>query len=1049
MGEVWLAQDTLLERQVAIKYLNAPNMAMYRELFMAEARMLARLKHPGITTLYDAAFEDERCYLIMEYVPGHPLSTLLSRQHLGIDEVLDIAIKILQALQYAHTHGVIHRDIKPDNVIADGDIIKLTDFGFANLVSILQEGSDYQLGTPAYMSPEQIEGQPTDARSDLYAFGVMLFEMLSGSRLPFERGEDIDAIFEAHLSAPPASIRTYLPDIPPNLEYTVNRLLAKKPEDRYPSAEALLNVLSTIRARLKFSKTQRQMLPPGDKPVVGRAGELEQLASFWNRVREMELPELAIVEGHTGMGKSRLIAEFLNCHVIDRGYPALVGRCDEYGLPYTPYADIISAIFETYPTVSSIIPERERQNLLAQIPGLARLLNMEREPAALAPRQAQLELFETILAILAKLGPLTLFFENANHLDESSAALLRFLLQRSQAPLFIVAACRNDQGEIAWLKNLTIPYHSLPLAALSDLAVEQIMSGILGGQIADSARQAVIRRGHGNPFFTAEITRFLQNTGEICRNEAGAWQYRRIGHSGSLPPTLISIFQQRVQRLSNRGRLALAVAAVIGPEFEYDAWLAALDNDADLTLASLDEALSIGVLQDVDGEQYTFSPSNLARILAEQLPVPRRRFLHTRIAGWLASKQPNVDPARLGYHYEQAGLLSEAARCWLQVGAKAAAANATREAIEHYRHSITLHESVEGYEALGNLARQQGDFGQAIDHFLAALELARQEKKDTPAMARLLNGLAFAYWLHDRYREAYRSAKNVLELPNVSPGEQAIARSHLGMVAWLAGQLKEAEKWCKQAVAGLFDLGNRVDLAGAYNRLGLVYFSMGRLAEAGQLFNDALNVRRELRDDWGCAYCLGNLAKVAIEQEEFEQAESLLGQAEQIFNHIESRDGLMVIYTNRGRALLAQHGVDEAVIYLGRALNLAMEINKWSSYGLGDIYLLMAEAELQRRQYDRAEQAICEALRLVETAGNREYIATGYMLQARLRAARGHLDQAIPLIQQAIALYEKVGSRPGVIRARQVYVGLLAEQGLTDQAAVEMQRVLAAGGGHT
>ena len=196
MGEVWLASDTLLNRSVAIKYLKATQDSLYEELFLSEARTLASLHHPNITLIYDAVLDERQTgfYLVMEYVEGPALSSLIANWSgpLPLEIILDVTNGVLQALQYAHAKGVVHRDIKPANIIMEKDGVKLTDFGVAGLISLLTQGSEYIVGTPAYMSPEQIDGRGIDGRADLYSLGVMLFELVSGGRLPFEYSRETD-----------------------------------------------------------------------------------------------------------------------------------------------------------------------------------------------------------------------------------------------------------------------------------------------------------------------------------------------------------------------------------------------------------------------------------------------------------------------------------------------------------------------------------------------------------------------------------------------------------------------------------------------------------------------------------------------------------------------------------------------------------------------------------------------------------------------------------------------------------------------------------------
>jgi serine/threonine-protein kinase len=299
-GDVWLATDTVLERQVAIKCPKGPPDPAAREGFLAEGRMLARLNHPNITQIYDVDWNEreDRFYLVMEYVEGNDLAEILEGADLPLDLVLEVTRGILEALHYAHERGVVHRDVKPSNVMIGGDV-KLTDFGLAGLKSILQRGTDYLAGTPAYISPEQIEGRPTDGRADLYSLGVVLYQMVAGGHLPFEGTNEIEML-SAHLTATPTPLTWFAPTVPPAFEQVVMRLLAKDAEDRYPSAEAVIEALDAVYLGPRVSK-----LPVWLIPFVGREAEMETIGKC------LADPDcrLLTLTGPGGIGKTRLAVE--------------------------------------------------------------------------------------------------------------------------------------------------------------------------------------------------------------------------------------------------------------------------------------------------------------------------------------------------------------------------------------------------------------------------------------------------------------------------------------------------------------------------------------------------------------------------------------------------------------------------------------------------------------------------------------------------------------------------------------------------------------------
>jgi tetratricopeptide (TPR) repeat protein len=274
MAEVYRAYQPRLERDVAVKvmlgYLAEDEKFVGR--FEREARAVAALHHPHIVQIYDFDVEDDVYYMVMEYIGGETLKARLKRlngegKRMPLDGVARIFRPLCDALDYAHAQGCIHRDIKPANVMFDGERLVLTDFGIASIVGGTRyTASGAMVGTPAYMSPEQGQGDPGDVRSDVYALGVILYEMVTG-RLPYDADTPL-AIVLKHLSEPlppPSQVRA---DVPPALEKVILKAMAKSPDDRYQSAGALAEALE---AAVKSAKALAGAIPPLHEPRVDAA----------------------------------------------------------------------------------------------------------------------------------------------------------------------------------------------------------------------------------------------------------------------------------------------------------------------------------------------------------------------------------------------------------------------------------------------------------------------------------------------------------------------------------------------------------------------------------------------------------------------------------------------------------------------------------------------------------------------------------------------------------------------------------------------------------
>ncbi len=238
MADVYLAEDETLGRKVAVKVLKAEmaSDAEFVERFRIEAQAAARLNHPAIVAVYDRGGAGERPYIAMEYVDGESLKQRLRRDgRLPAGEALETILAVLDALQVAHEHDIVHRDITSSNVLlATNGGVKVADFGIARIGSSALTRSGVMMGTSSYLSPEQAQGRPADERSDVYSAGVVLFEMLTG-KLPFRGDSDI-AVAMQHVSAAPPNPRSLAPDVPEVTAAAVMKALSKDPADRFQSA---------------------------------------------------------------------------------------------------------------------------------------------------------------------------------------------------------------------------------------------------------------------------------------------------------------------------------------------------------------------------------------------------------------------------------------------------------------------------------------------------------------------------------------------------------------------------------------------------------------------------------------------------------------------------------------------------------------------------------------------------------------------------------------------------------------------------------------------
>ena len=563
---VYLAHDSRLGRDVAIALVKTEGMdeaglARVRR----EARAMGRLgDHPNVVTIYDIGDEAGTPFIVGQHMSGGSVADLLEASpghRLPVDDAIRIADQMSRALEHAHSHGVVHRDVKPGNVwlAADGSA-KLGDFGLAVALDrsrLTVEGM--MVGTVAYMAPEQAVGRDVSDRADLYSLGAMLYEMVAG-RPPF-LGDDVVTIISQHINTAPVAPSWHNPDVPRALEALILRLLAKAPEDRPPSAARARESLEAIRAAGPVTS---------ERIAVEEQNPLDRLAGgvFVGREREMaELraalddsisakARLVMLVGEPGIGKT-FTAEELATYARVRGAQVLWGRCYEgEGAPaYWPWVQIIR----------SFVHDRDPQQLISTMgtgaADIAQVVSEVRErlpglpvPPALEPEQARFRLFDSITTFLRNASasqPLVLVLDDLHWADKPSLLLMQFLAREARdARVLVVGTYRDvELGRQHPLSQM-----------LGELAREQLVGRILlrGLSVADIGKFVEMTSGRtadavlvdalhaeteGNPFFVNEIVRLLVSEGRLDAASAAS-------ELGAIPQSVREVVGRRLDMLS-------------------------------------------------------------------------------------------------------------------------------------------------------------------------------------------------------------------------------------------------------------------------------------------------------------------------------------------------------------------------------------------------------------------------------------------------------------------------------------------------------------------
>ena len=708
-----------------------------------EFRLLSSLRHPNIISVLDYGFDDDLSpYFTMELLEG-ATSILKAGHAASLDGKIDLLAQTLQALAYLHRRGVIHRDLKPGNVMVEGGRVKVLDFG----VSLLRERQEHNgriiVGTLAYMAPELLLGGSATEASDLYAVGVIAFELLTG-RYPFP-ARTVGALRDAILHH-----RPIFEGIEPRLVPLVKSLLEKRPQDRPSSVDDAMAALAAHTGAplsVETAATRESFLQAAE--LVGREAELGALTEMRSQASAGR-GQAALVGGESGVGKSRLVEELRARALVD-GVVVLRGQAQPDGAPYHAFRDVLRGL------VLRVEPdEREASVLGAVIPDIAALLEREvRERAAIDPEAAHARLFAAIEALLRRHGePTLVLVEDLQWAGSESLRLFAELARASAAlPLLLVGTYRDDERPA--LPDEVPGVRLLKLRRLGPEGVAALAASMLG----EAGRRPevidrLIRETEGNPFFLVEVVRALaEDAGALSL--VGAQPMPRTVAAGGLH----LIVRRRLDQVPRRARPLLEAAAVIGRRID-PALLRRVDPAADVA-AWLETCASVAVL-DVDEESYRFTHDKLREGLLADLSEEAAAALHRRVAEAIEAEYPDSreHTAVLSMHWSRAGDAAKEARYAALAGEEALSSSAYREAVFYLERAVAIVSAGLPREPEGALQKAR----RAVAAITGIGRAPIDQRSDRFRLGRWEGRLSDAYGRLSNHAEAYRRGERALDL---------------------------------------------------------------------------------------------------------------------------------------------------------------------------------------------------------------------------------------------------------------------------------------------
>jgi len=1015
MGRVVRAHDLLLNRDVAIKFLSKSELGTEgRTRLLHEAKAIAQLNHPNIVTVHDAGQFDNIPYIIMEYVEGTNLHDNPVRE---FSELLPITQQICRALDHAHQNGIIHRDLKPENVLVSQDgTVKLMDFGLARSLASRYTAEGSLVGTVFYLAPELALGKEFDGRADLYALGVMLYELTTGE-LPFMDTDPL-AVISQHVHAPVVPPRARNEKIPPLLEDLILRLLNKGPEDRPASAGDVLELLSSPTI-LDLGVIPVRELSVLERIVhgrlVGREEELKQARNLWRKTLSGE-GQLLLISGEPGIGKTRLLREMAT-HVEVSGGWALIGE-SRFGsrTPYDAFTQIVHQGLERANSNGIKIPESILADLLTLAPELRTIFKDIPSNPTLDPELEQHRLLENIASfvkILAEEVPLLLAVDDAHWSDSGTLAILQHLARRirKQKVMLLITYREVELDEalpfheaMLGLSREGIPIR-LKLSRLTRDQTEDLLRTIFTQEITSPFLDAIYHETEGNPFFIEEVCKALVESGNIYYQD-GQWHRPDTGEL-EIPQSIRVAIQTRVGRLPQQHQEVLRLASLLGREFEYEILLEASNTDEEVLINALESSEKAQLIQEIPGRKevtFQFSHALFPATLAEGIRTLRRRKLHMLIAEAIEARRPENYEA-LALHYGEAGSNEKALVYFTKAGMRASSLYANQEAQGYFLSALDLVDDdlkrAELLTQLGIVLDRMGALGKAIDIWREGIELyLNHERLDQAA---------------DLYARCGRVSWERTDTPgNLSicqEGLQAIGEgvegpgiakllAETGRAYFFNSQLKDVESYCRRAMQ-MAEKHQAIDVqTDALITLGLLFDYDAEMAVP--LFEKAIELT-EPAGFWSeasrahnnlsvvLAYSLGNIKACR---------EHLIRAAE--LSHSTGDISRELFYQSAALGYLVLTGEFQAAEVTLAELYELSKVAQDSMYA--NAVLRGIEADLLQYRGEREKAIILyqELHKFAKSAGDPQAITGSSIRLGELLIEAGKLEEAKSLIEEAI-----------------------------------------------
>ncbi len=1035
MGAVHLVKDTLWDnRKLALKTLAVREYtAEDIQIFKHEFKTMVGLRHPNLVRVFDfgkiSSSDDKHFhgdyFFTMEYLQGKNFYEAMEQPE--YDMVVEITMQICRVLQYIHNNGLIHFDVKPENiqvvekVLQDGrkqTAAKLMDLGLAGRSA----ASRSVQGTVEYMAPELIRGEEPDCRADIYSLGVTLYQIVT-RRLPFEGSSELD-IVKKHLQEVPPAIADIAKDVPTELVQVIERMLAKNPEERWKSAYEVIQALQPMMKTTAVHASEEEQADDGvASRFVGRERELgklrRRLTHLNNRVIDRQANFFSI-GGDAGMGKTRFMQEFKSDAQLE-GVPFFEARCYPHVIrPYEPFAVVLrQAVKEArnHKEQGESLLKKYGSELRRLLPDLA--LEVEKQPTSiLDPQQAKLRLEDSVtqfLLELSELQPYVIYFDDFHFADEQTIDLLKYLIRNARGrPLLI---CQNhrisDEYEqflrLVLLEGYEDFVEEIALERFDEKEMREFVGSTLGLETApDEVIQWIHKEVGESLFMATEFVRSLARHIKIGERYDAQALLAKIKEL-SLPRSITELFQQRLDSLDTDSLKILETMSA----FDGPVPLQLLRQSLGFSEAEILEGtrtlqrMRMIEFTERDG-QCSFSQSKTHEMVYARIPDSRKRELHKQIgelevlfyAHHLAEQAEEI-----ASHFEKGGDAAKAFTYYFKAAEAAASVYAGKRARSLYEMTLQLVSPTdhvakrEIMQKVGQAYTLTGDYEKAIDIYRQLLDML----VDPSQRADVLRELAAVLVRRGDFEESIPYLQKALD-PTEEVRKKLEILNELAVINIRRGMFDEADRICLQALGITQNEVMLNERADTFNNLGIIHINRNEPEYAEECFKMSLSAREETGNKLKLAVSYMNLGMIANRRSDHENATYFLEKALQLSEEVGDIRQVARIYNNLGIVAYDKSEYEDSLNQYQKALNIFIRTgdrvgSSWSWYNVGELQFKLCEYEQSLRSLERSLQLYRQLDDAQGLAEAYDQLGNLHLVLGKMKEANEHARQAQQVIQ--------------------------------------------------